>query len=52
MLLAAGVIKVLITKGRMRTARDQLAMISELWSLCGIKGKIAARRPGRSGINR
>ena len=31
------------------TARDQLAMISQLWSLYGIKGKIAAEVSGQMG---
>jgi hypothetical protein len=31
------------------TARDQLAMVSELWSLCSIKGKIAAQASGQIG---
>jgi len=34
------------------TARDQLAMSSQLWSLYGIKGKIAAEVSGQIGINR
>jgi len=34
------------------TARDQLAMIAQLWLLFGIKGKIAAEVSGQIGNNR